>query len=83
MACGSESCRHEFQRQLSELNPAAAEQLRSYSSSSGSSRGISTRGAWQRALRAGTAADARKVGNGSEAEQVHGRDCLISGKSFY
>jgi hypothetical protein len=66
MSCGSDSCRHDFQKQLSELNPAAADQLRRYSST----RGIATRGAWERALTAGTAADARKVGNGTSAEQV-------------
>ena len=56
MDCGHNSCRHELQRQLSELNPAFAERVAALSSS-----GISSRGAWQRALRAGTAADARKV----------------------
>lgn len=59
MDCGHNSCRHELQQQLSALNPAFAERVAALSSSS--EGGISSRGAWQRALRAGTAADARKV----------------------
>lgn len=56
MDCGDNTCRHELQQRLSALNPALAERVAQLSGS-----GISSRGAWQRALRAGTAADARKV----------------------
>lgn len=56
MDCGVSSCRHELQDRLSALNPAFAERVAALSIS-----GISSKGAWQRALRAGTAADARKV----------------------
>jgi hypothetical protein len=67
MDCGDNTCRHELQQRLSALNPAFAERVMELSS-----RGISSRGAWQRALRAGTAADARKVVQESReaAEQV-------------
>jgi hypothetical protein len=69
MDCGASSCRHELQQQLSALNPGLAERVAALSSS-----GISSRGAWQRALRAGTAADARKVVQESReaSEQVRG-----------
>jgi hypothetical protein len=63
MSCGANTCRHSFQEALVGLNPAAAEQL-------GAARGISSQAAWQRALAAGTAADARKVAAGQQAEQV-------------
>jgi hypothetical protein len=65
MSCGTTTCRHSFQEQLVGLNPAAAEQL-------GAARGISSQAARQRALAAGTAADARKVAAGQQAEQVGG-----------
>lgn len=69
MDCGDNTCRHELQQRLSALNPALAERVAQLSSS-----GISSRGAWQRALRAGTAADARKVVQESReaTEQVWG-----------
>lgn len=71
MDCGATSCRHELQSRLSELNPAFAERVAALSRDRG---GISSRGAWQRAMRAGTAADARKVVNETReaAEQVGG-----------
>lgn len=56
MSCGANTCRHEHQRRLAALNPGLAERVAELTRS-----GITTRGAWQRALRAGTAADARKV----------------------
>lgn len=56
MDCGDNTCRHDLQQRLSALNPAFAERVAELSSS-----GSGSRGAWQRALRAGTAADARKV----------------------
>jgi hypothetical protein len=74
MDCGDNTCRHELQQQLSALNPAFAERVAELSSS-----GISSRGAWQRALRAGTAADARKVVQASReaAEQVRGLNAVF------
>jgi len=69
MDCGGNTCRHQLQQRLSALNPAFAERVAALSSS-----GISSRGAWQRALKAGTAADARKVVQEAReaAEQVGG-----------
>jgi hypothetical protein len=72
MDCGDSSCRHELQERLSTLNPAFAERVAALSSS-----GISSKGAWQRALRAGTAADARKVVQEAReaSEQVRAGSC--------
>lgn len=67
MSCGANTCRHELQATLAQLNPEAAwsAQLMAVQRSRLAS--------WQRALRAGTAADARAV-TGADTEQV-GRCC--------
>jgi NAD-dependent deacetylase sirtuin 4 len=67
MQCGDTSCRHELQERLAALNPGLAERVAQLSA-----EGMSSRGVWRRALRAGTAADARKVVAASReaAEQV-------------
>jgi NAD-dependent deacetylase sirtuin 4 len=65
MTCGAEGCRHELQEQLARLNPEAAALLASTLAASGEP------GRWRRALRAGTAADARATAAGAEgAERV-------------
>lgn len=66
MQCGHNSCRHELQERLAALNPALTERVRRISSAS---PGISSRAAYERALRAGTAADGNKVA-GAQAEKV-------------
>lgn len=58
-----------MQQRLAELNPHMADAVRR-ASSAASSSGISNRAAYERALRVGTAADARKVAAGEGAEQV-------------
>lgn len=70
MACGARSCRHELQQRLAELNPALAERIAALTRGGGGARGISSRGAWERALRAGTAADARKVASAAAESRV-------------
>lgn len=64
MGCGAESCRHEFQTRLEALNPDAAALLAQ------TMRESDEPGRWRRALRAGTAADARKTTDGEAAERV-------------
>jgi hypothetical protein len=85
MQCGASSCRHELQQRLAALNPGLAERVAALSTAaaaapdsgggSGSS-GIRSRGAWERALQAGTAGDARKVASREAAEKV-GWSCLV------
>ncbi|GBF95194.1 NAD-dependent deacetylase [Raphidocelis subcapitata] len=58
MACGHESCRHEVQAALAALNPGAAELVARIMAESDAP------GRWRRALRAGTAGDARAVAPG-------------------
>ncbi|WIA09476.1 hypothetical protein OEZ85_008877 [Tetradesmus obliquus] len=73
MDCGHSSCRHEVQQRLADLNPHMAAAVRHASSAAAAAAGgggISNRGAYERALRVGTAADARKVAAGADAEQV-------------
>jgi hypothetical protein len=71
MECGSNTCRHELQQRLAELNPHMADAVRHASSAAAAAAGgISNRAAYERALRVGTAADARKVAAGEDAEQV-------------
>jgi hypothetical protein len=72
MDCGHSSCRHELQQRLAELNPHMADAVRHASSAAAAAggSGISNRAAYERALRVGTAADARKVAAGEDAEQV-------------
>lgn len=60
MQCGANSCRHEFQRQLAALNPEADAMLRSVA------HAADAKDAFERALKAGTAADARKIRSGSK-----------------
>jgi hypothetical protein len=67
MSCGANTCRHELQAQLAQLNPEAAWSAQLIADQR------SRLASWQRALRAGTAADARAV-TGADTEQV-GRCC--------
>ena len=57
MKCGSIGCRHELQRRLSGLNPAAAELAEHMRQSS------LDYGAWQESLKAGTDEDVAKSGS--------------------
>jgi ADP-dependent phosphofructokinase/glucokinase len=73
MECGHNTCRHELQQRLAELNPHMADAVRHASSAAAAAAaagGISNRAAYERALRVGTAADARKVAAGDDAEKV-------------
>lgn len=76
--CGANTCRHKMQQQLADLNPQMADRVRQITTAAaaaaGRGAGISNRSAYERALRVGTAADARKVQAGEQAEQVRG--CL-------
>eukprot|EP00775_Hariotina_reticulata_P005530 gene5530-5765_t len=64
------------QQRLSEMNPDLAARVRRMSASTA---GISNRSAYERALKAGTAADGRRVVGGADAEKVihkhHTRSC--------
>jgi NAD-dependent deacetylase sirtuin 4 len=67
MACGADSCRHDLQQTLAELNPEAAARA-SAAASAASAAGAAA--AYARALRIGTAADARAtVGDGSDGDK--------------
>jgi len=67
MACGADSCRHDLQQTLAELNPEAAVRAAA-AASAASAAGAAA--AYARALRIGTAADARAtVGDGSDGDK--------------
>ncbi|KAI8473267.1 MAG: DHS-like NAD/FAD-binding domain-containing protein [Monoraphidium minutum] len=64
MDCGAESCRHDLQSRLGDLNPEASALLAATMAAGDEP------GRWRRALRAGTAADARATTSGEGAERV-------------
>eukprot|EP00878_Enallax_costatus_P032870 GHUV01036189.1.p1 GENE.GHUV01036189.1~~GHUV01036189.1.p1 ORF type:complete len:177 (-),score=35.71 GHUV01036189.1:47-577(-) len=73
LQCGANTCRHEMQQQLADLNPHMADRVRQITTAAaaaGQGPGISNRSAYERALRVGTAADGRKVQAGEQAEKV-------------
>jgi hypothetical protein len=57
------------------MNPELAAQVRRMMTAT-STAGISNRSAYQRALRAGTAADGKRVVSGADAEKVNGQQLL-------
>jgi hypothetical protein len=65
MGCGEETCRHDMQAALAELNPEAAALLAATMAAGGGEPGR-----WRRALRAGTAADARATASAEGAATV-------------
>lgn len=68
LGCGANTCRRKMQQVLERLNPQAAAAAAARAAGDAPGR-------WERALRAGTAADAQRTRNGVNAEQVTPAEC--------